>query len=173
MIIRSCWSPWMFYDNTRQGSHAVAAYCLVMNILAIVFVIYQMAGGESSQFYLPLFESNNGGYSNSTLGWGLGLILYFVIFASLTLMMSSGVKRELRFMLLPWIIYNFLFVLLMLVFGGWLVYTYYSLLYSVMALVILYLFAALHFYCHLCVYSQYQLIKFNQMPIIEVYYPQL
>ena len=35
-----------------------------MNILAIVFVIYQMAGGESSQFYLPLFESNNGGYSN-------------------------------------------------------------------------------------------------------------
>ena len=46
-------------------------------------------------------------------------------------------------------------------------------LYSVMALVLLYLFAALHFYLHLCVYSQYQLIKFNQMPIIEVYYPQL
>ena len=42
-------------------------------------------------------------------------------------MMSSGVKRELRYMILPWLLYNFLFVLLMLVFGGWLVYTYYSL----------------------------------------------
>ena len=63
----------------------------------------------------------------ATLGWGLGLIIYFTLFAIFTLMMSSGVKRELRFMLLPWIIYNFLFVLLMLVFGGWLVYTYYSL----------------------------------------------
>ena len=36
-----------------------------MNILAIVFISYQMAGGESSQFYLPLFESNNGGNSFS------------------------------------------------------------------------------------------------------------
>lgn len=163
----------MFYDNTRQGSHAVAAYCLVMNILSIVFIIYQLCGGESSQFYLPLFEANMGGANKTMLWWGPALILYFVLFVAFTWMMSAGVKRDLRFMMLPWLIYNFAFVLLLLVFGGWLVYTYYSLLYSVMSLILIYLFASLHLYCHVCVHSQYQLIKSNQMPIIEVYYPQL
>ncbi|XP_037070822.1 uncharacterized protein LOC119091984 [Pollicipes pollicipes] len=170
MIIKSCWAPWMFYDNTRQGSHAVAAYTVVMSIVAIIFFTYQIAGGDSSQFYLPLFESNKG---SSTTTWGLLLVLLYVIFAALSILMSSGVKRELRFMVLPWIIYNFLYLLLLLVYGTWLVYTYYSLLWSVMACMIIYLLAALHFYLHLCVYSQYQLIKFSQMPIIEVYYPQL
>ena len=50
-----------------------------MNILAIVFISYQMAGGESSQFYLPLFESNNGGNSFSkSSGPPAGVDVYYV-----------------------------------------------------------------------------------------------
>lgn len=160
----------MFYDNTRQGSHAVAAYTLVMSILASALLIHQMTGGDSSQFYLPLFETDLG--STMTL-YGSILVAFYLLFAAFALLMSSGVKRELRFMILPWILFNAVYTFCLYGYGIWLVYAYYSLLWSVFACLIAFIKASFHVYFHLCVHSQYQLIKLNQMPVIEVFYPQM
>jgi len=143
---------------------------MVTSVVAITFFAYQMAGGDSSQFYLPLFEATAG---ESMTGFGVLTCAYFALFALFAMLMSMGVKRDLRYMLLPWLLHNVIHVLGLLTFGSWMVYTYYSLLWATMACIFAYLLAALHIYLHVCVHSQYQLIKFGQMPIIEVYYPQL
>ena len=59
----SCWSPCFWHNNVRDGSLATAIYSLGMSLCCVVYMIYIMAGGDTSQLWLPFFETD----LNSTL----------------------------------------------------------------------------------------------------------
>ena len=55
--IKTCWSPCFWHGTVRAGSYAVAAYTLGLSLMLLTYTAYVMGGGDSSQFYLPLFET--------------------------------------------------------------------------------------------------------------------
>jgi len=56
--MKSCWSPCFWYNNVVDGSVAVAVYTMAMSVCIITYVAYVMAGGDSTQLWLPFFETN-------------------------------------------------------------------------------------------------------------------
>lgn len=81
-MMKSCWSPWYYYDNTEGGSKACAATTMFFSVFSIIYIIHCMTGGDSSQFFLPLFETDVDS-SKAAQGW-----LFFVIFVYLLTYLS-------------------------------------------------------------------------------------
>lgn len=58
MVVESCWSPCLWTDNLKKGCFAIAFYTGSMSVVLITFIIFNMAGGDSTQLYNPLFEAD-------------------------------------------------------------------------------------------------------------------
>lgn len=56
--MKNCWSPWFYYDNTEAGSKACAATTIFFSTFSIIYICHCLSGGDSSQFFLPLFETD-------------------------------------------------------------------------------------------------------------------
>ncbi len=61
--LSSCWTPCFWHSNVRDGSVACALYTFFMSVALITYCAYIMTGGDSSQLWLPFFETD----LNSTL----------------------------------------------------------------------------------------------------------
>ena len=90
---KSCWTPCFWHDNVRDGSLACAGYSAAVSLVSLCYTAYVMAGGDSSQLFLPFFETNQ---DTSLVGWGSFAVVYFVVFLVLSALLVVGVKREVR-----------------------------------------------------------------------------
>ena len=86
--LKSCWTPCFWYGDVRSGSVAVSVYTLAMSICLIIYTINVMAGGDSSQLWLPFFEtslkdSSGLGGPGTTMGSG-GFVIIYLFFLCLS-----------------------------------------------------------------------------------------
>lgn len=162
-MMKNCWSPWYYYDNTRSGSKACAGTTIFFSIFSIIYICYCLDGGDSSQFFLPLFETD---VDTTMKGAGGFMILFYLSYIVVSVLMIEGVNRDHRGLILPWLTQNLLYILMVIAFALWLQASYYHYLLSVLWTCIYLLFAAAHVYMYRCVKSQYEVIKEAQAPNI-------
>ncbi|CAH2235677.1 jg18047 [Pararge aegeria aegeria] len=136
-----------------------------MSLVLIIFICYQMDGGDSTQLWNPLFEADVRG---SLQVFGIIFICILVILIASSVLMVIGINIWMRGFILPWLITMGLIILFQFIFGLWLLGGYYIYLDATMAAFIDFLWMSYNIYCWLCVLSQYQIILEMQSPNIEI-----
>ncbi|CAK1593719.1 unnamed protein product [Parnassius mnemosyne] len=164
-LLESCWSPCIWSSTVKSGSRAVAVYTAAMSLILIIFIAYQMDGGDSTQLWNPLFEADVRG---SLQVFGIIFILILIILIISSVLMVIGVNIWMRGYILPWLITMGIIILFQFVFGLWLLGGYYIYLDATFAALVDFLWMAYNIYCWLCVQSQYQIILEMQSPNIEI-----
>ncbi|XP_022815527.1 uncharacterized protein LOC111348849 [Spodoptera litura] len=164
-LLESCWSPCIWSSTVKSGSRAVAVYTIAMSIVLITFIGYQMAGGDSTQLWNPLFEADVRG---SLQVFGSIFIVIFILLIIFSVLMIIGIDIWMRGFILPWLGLMAFIILFQLLFGLWLIGGYYIYLDATFAAFIDFIWMAYNIYCWLCVFSQYQIILEMQSPNIEI-----
>eukprot|EP00095_Tigriopus_kingsejongensis_P011258 snap_masked-scaffold708_size108518-processed-gene-0.2 protein:Tk11258 transcript:snap_masked-scaffold708_size108518-processed-gene-0.2-mRNA-1 annotation:"PREDICTED: uncharacterized protein LOC100123324" len=162
--LKSCWSPCFWHDNVRDGAMAVAAYTVTMSVCLITYIAYIMLGGDSSQLFLPFFESNLKG--SLQVAGGVAIFL-FIILAVLGIFLSLGIRSHIRGLIIPWEIAMLTVLAFQAIYGLWLIFGYYIYLEVVFAAACNWLWMGLNFYCLLVVRSHYNNVRLIQSPEIE------
>merc|ERR1712045_495042 len=93
IYVKTCWSPCFWHPTVRSGSYAVAGYTLGMALCLLTYTAYIMQGGDSSQFYLPLFETDLNGEMQPA---GQFVILYMLAMIVVSLLLMWGIRRDIR-----------------------------------------------------------------------------
>jgi len=163
--IKTCWSPCFWHSTVRSGSYAVAGYTLGMALCLLTYTAYIMQGGDSSQFYLPLFETDLNGEMQPA---GQFVILYMLAMIVVSLLLMWGIRRDIRGLMLPWMVGMFFALLFQLMFGMWLIFGYYIYLEGVFAALVDFAWLAYNTYCWQVVRNYYRNVKWFQSPDIEV-----
>ncbi|XP_041983317.1 uncharacterized protein LOC121736287 [Aricia agestis] len=164
-ILESCWSPCIWTSNVKNGSRAIAVYTAAMSVVLITFIAYQMAGGDSTQLWNPLFEADVRG---SLLVFGSIFIFIFLFLIVSSVLMVIGMEVWLRGLMLPWLITMGLIIIFQFAFSLWLFGGYYIYLDATFASLLNLVWLAYNVYCYMCVLSQYQIILEMQSPNIEM-----
>jgi len=170
--LKSCWSPCYWYGDVKSGSVAISVYSYVMSILMIVYTINVMTGGDSSQLWLPFFEtslkdSTGLGGPGTTIGSGGFVIIYFLFLLLASFLLFYGVRRDVRGFMLPWMILMWVAIVFQATFGLWLIFGYYIYLEVIMAAMCDWIWMAFNAYCFFVVRSHYRNVKRKQLPDIE------
>jgi len=166
-MMEKCWTPWYYYDDTRSGSFACAAVTTFLSVCSLVYVSYCLNGGESSQWFLPLFETDVSTTMKPAGGFLIVSYLLYILFSGLLVL---GVKRYHRGLMLPWLITNMLYILSLVAFAIWLQASYYHNLASVLWTLLYLLYCGVHCYMHRCVSAQYSIVKAYHAPnIMQLY----
>merc|ERR1712150_24321 len=162
--LKSCWSPCFWHGNVKDGSIAIAVYTMTMSICLITYTVCILSGGDSSQLYLPFFET---GVGDSVQGTGIFVILYFIILFVLSGLLLLGIRSDIRGFMLPWVYTMYIALLFQAMFGLWLVFGYYIYLETVFVALCCWTWMAFNYYCVLVVRSHLRNVKFFQSPDIE------
>ena len=170
--LKSCWSPCYWYGDVKSGSVAISVYTYAMSILLIVYTINVMTGGDSSQLWLPFFEtslkdSTGDGGPGTTIGSGGFVIIFFVFLLLASFLLFYGVRRDVRGFMLPWMILMWVAIVFQATFGLWLIFGYYIYLEVIMAAMCDWIWMGFNAYCFFVVRSHYRNVKRKQLPDIE------
>ncbi|XP_042237030.1 uncharacterized protein LOC121876156 [Homarus americanus] len=165
--MKECWSPWYYYDDIKTASKACAATTIFFSTFSIIYISHCLSGGDSSQFFLPLFETD---VDTTMRGAGGFMIVFYLFYIVVSGLMVRGLILDHRGFILPWLTQNLIYVLMIIAFALWLQASYYHYLLSVLWTLLYVLFAAAHVYMQRCVKSQYDNIKKSQAPnIVQLY----
>jgi hypothetical protein len=81
-----------------------------------------MTGGDSTQLYSPLFETD---VRDSMQFWGAIFISYLLMFIVSSFLVYYAIKIQTRGWMLPWLIQMGLIIVFQFLFGIWQLYGYY------------------------------------------------
>jgi len=81
-----------------------------------------MLGGDSTQLYSPLIETD---IKDSMLFWGSFYVIYLLIFIGSSYLVYFAIKIQTRGWLLPWLIQMGITILFQFLWGIWQLYGYY------------------------------------------------
>lgn len=170
--LKSCWSPCFWYGDVKSGSLAVSVYTLAMSICLLIYTINVMTGGDSSQLWLPFFEtslkdSSGWGGPGTAIGSGGFCVIYFIVLLGASVVLCYGVSRDVRGFMLPWMILMVVAIVFQAMFGLWLVFGYYIYLEVIMAALCDWIWMTFNIYCFFVVRSNYRNVKRKQLPDIE------
>ncbi len=107
--LTSCWTPFFWHSSARSGALASAVYSAFMSAFVLAYTAYVMSGGDSSQLWLPFFETNLDG--GSLAGWGSFALAYFLLLLAASGALAAGIRWEVRGLMLPWMILMLLVIL--------------------------------------------------------------
>jgi len=167
MYVKTCWSPCFWHPNVRSGSFAVAIYTLLLSICTLTYIIYIMNGGESSQLYLPMFETGQP-LTKDTESAGVFIVLFFIFFIISSVILVFGIKSDIRGFMLPWMVGMGLVILFQATFGTWLIFGYYIYLEMIFAALVNWAWMAYNIYCFMVVRSHFINVKWFQSPDVEI-----
>ncbi len=162
--LTSCWTPFFWHNNVRDGALAVAVYSIFLCVFVLTYTVYVMCGGDSSQLWLPFFETN---LNNSLTAWGTIVLVYFVLLLVCSFMLAVGVRRDVRGLMIPWMVGMAIVVLFQAGFGLWMIFGYYIYLEVVFVALCCWLWMGINAYAWLAVRSHYRNVKMYQSPEIE------
>lgn len=81
-----------------------------------------MLGGESTQLYSPLFETD---VRDTMQVWGWFYVIYLIILILSSVLIWFGIKIRTRGWLLPWLIQMGVIIIFQFLWGIWQLYGYY------------------------------------------------
>lgn len=81
-----------------------------------------MVGGDSTQLYSPLFETD---IRNTMIFWGSFYVIYLLLFILSSYLVYVAIKIQTRGWLLPWLIQMGIIILFQIIWGIWQLYGYY------------------------------------------------
>uniref|UniRef100_T1IEY4 Uncharacterized protein n=1 Tax=Rhodnius prolixus TaxID=13249 RepID=T1IEY4_RHOPR len=122
VVLKTCWTPFIWNNDVKSGSRCCAAYTIAMSVILMTFTIYMMCGGDSTQLYLPLFETDIRG---SMQFWGGIFLVYYILLILSSISMIVGIDKVHRGLMLPWLILMSIAIAFQALFGLWLLYGYY------------------------------------------------
>jgi len=166
--LKTFWTPCFFYTDIKSATTTVAFYTAMFSLIAITYTCYVMAGGESSQYYMPYFETD---IRNSTQIAGAFAIVFFLGFFFSSIFVVRGIRFENRGMMLPWLICMVVAVTYQTWYSINMLWAYYIYLSTVLVVLVDWIWMAYNIYCGLCIYSQYQAIREKQSPQLIFAYP--
>jgi len=161
VFIRTFWTPCYYYDDIRTATTTIAFYTAMSSLIAIAYTSYVMRGGESSNYYMPYFETDIR-FSTQVAG-GLAIV-FFLAFILFSFTMYRGIAIENRGFMLPWIGWILIVIGYQFYYGISVLFMYYIYLESVMITLVSWIWMSYNIYCLICVYSQYQVIRDKQQP---------
>lgn len=85
-------------------------------------LVYCMLGGDSTQLYSPLFETD---VRDTMQFWGGLYVFFLVVFIASSYLVYYGIKIRTRGWLLPWLIQMAIIILFQVLWGIWQLYGYY------------------------------------------------
>jgi len=169
VLLDSFWTPCFFYRDVEKAVVAIALYTGLGSVISMTYTIYVMSGGDSSNPYMPFFETDR---SLSTFVWGGFALLFFWLFIVSSTLLVWGVVSEIRGWMLPWFIQMAFILLLQTYFALHWLFDYYIYLDQIFAMLCLFLWMAYNIYTMLAVHSVYKIIVEKQNPRAFEYVPE-
>ena len=149
----------MYYTDLKMACKAIAIYTFCISVVTIAYIGYIMNGGESSEFYMPFFETDV--RDSMQIAGGISIV-WFLLYILFAWIMVIGVKREVLGLMLPWLWWTYFLFFSLIAYGIWMLWSYYIFLPVVLAFLILMLFEAWTMYLILVVQAVYSNIKKSQ-----------
>ena len=116
-----CWSLLYYYDDVKSESIASAPTTIFISVFSITYISYCLDRGESSQFFLPLFETD----VKNTMKAAGGFMICYLLLITFSVLMVLGVRSNHPVLFLPLLTLDLIYIMLVVAYAIWLIASYY------------------------------------------------